>query len=267
MNAYLSPSKLEKSIKIYEINIAKNLQKSFLSFQGNEPTAFSVANACLFLALYPRVQQKLYSEIAQIIPDKSCNITQQTLQDLPYLDMVLKETLRLCPTIPNIARETIRTVSIDGRRIPAGTMFLISFYALHRRADLWGNTVTDFDPERFHPDCGYQRHPFGYLPFSGGARNCIGNALKSSIRWSPSEIKLQTSRLAVRPNQREDRVDPLGARVQTFNRAKTARSAVQVWSNLEIGVWTSDSARSTRLDESDRPVNGTYFLAISMLIV
>ncbi|KAL9697754.1 hypothetical protein quinque_001195 [Culex quinquefasciatus] len=144
------------------------------TFKGNEPTALSVANACLFLALYPRVQQKLYNEIAQIIPDKSCNITQQTLQDLPYLDMVLKETLRLCPTIPNIARETIRTVSIDGRRIPAGTMFLISFYALHRRADLWGDTVTDFDPERFHPDCGYQRHPFGYLPFSGGARNCIG---------------------------------------------------------------------------------------------
>ncbi|KAL1399046.1 hypothetical protein pipiens_008518 [Culex pipiens pipiens] len=165
---------------------------------GNEPSALSVANTCLFLALYPRVQQQLYTEILQIIPDKSCAITHQTLQDLPYLDMVLQETLRLCPAIPNIARETIRTVSIDGRRIPAGTMFLISFYALHRRGDFWGDTVTEFDPERFHPDCGgYQRHPFGYLPFSGGARNCIGwqyaqSSMKIALIRLVREFKLST---------------------------------------------------------------------------
>jgi cytochrome P450 len=52
---------------------------------------------------------------------------------------------------------------------------LINFYTLHRRPDIWGDDAEQFNPDHFLPEQMEKRHPYSFLPFSGGQRNCIGN--------------------------------------------------------------------------------------------
>lgn len=162
--------------------------------------------------MYPTIQDKVHSEIAQIFPSKHSPINPDDLKQLVYLEMVIKETLRLCPVAPNIAREALQDVLVDGTVVPKGTIMLMSFYALHRRIDIWGDSAEEFDPENFDQDRAKSRHSFGYLPFSGGSRNCIGMKLDKKMKPPSDEPTLR--RLAVRDDERQDHAGTSGARVQ-----------------------------------------------------
>ncbi|KAL9697747.1 hypothetical protein quinque_001188 [Culex quinquefasciatus] len=166
---------------------------------GSETTAYTIANACLLLALHPDVQNKLHSEITQIFPDAHPDISPQSLSSLHETESFLKELLRLYPIAPIIARETVESFELDGVRFPKGTIFLLNFYQLHRRQDLWGADSTRFDPDRFSGERSKEpQHSFAYLPFSGGPRNCIGHryammTLKIMLVHLLRNFKLTTS--------------------------------------------------------------------------
>lgn len=99
------------------------------------------------------------------------------LQNLTYLEMCIKESLRLYPSVPFIARVASQDiVTATGYKIPKHTQIVVQIYDLHRNPELYPNPEK-FDPERFLPDNATRRHPFAYLPFSGGPRNCIGMKL------------------------------------------------------------------------------------------
>lgn len=57
--------------------------------------------------------------------------------------------------------------------MPAGCTLTLQIYQLHRDPNHWPNP-TKFDPDRFLPEIAKDRHPYSYIPFSGGPRNCIG---------------------------------------------------------------------------------------------
>lgn len=59
--------------------------------------------------------------------------------------------------------------------VPAGVEMCIGIFTLHRNKDIWGPNVNEFDPDRFLPENSKNRHPYAYIPFSSGVRNCIGN--------------------------------------------------------------------------------------------
>ncbi|XP_038118460.1 cytochrome P450 4c21 [Culex quinquefasciatus] len=166
---------------------------------GSETTAYTIANACLLLALHPDVQNKLHSEITQIFPDAHPDISPQSLSSLHETESFLKELLRLYPIAPIIARETGESFELDGVRFPKGTIFLLNFYQLHRRQDLWGADSTRFNPDRFSGERSKEpQHSFAYLPFSGGPRNCIGHryammTLKIMLVHLLRNFKLTTS--------------------------------------------------------------------------
>lgn len=71
---------------------------------GNETTALTISIVCLMLAMHPEVQEKVFQEIFEVFSEKKFEATYDDLMKLNYLDMVIKETLRLYPSGPYIAR-------------------------------------------------------------------------------------------------------------------------------------------------------------------
>lgn len=106
------------------------------------------------LSMHSDVQEKLFQEIHSIWPEKDIHVTYEHLKDVPYLDMVMSETLRLMPSIPIVGRQAI--------------------FSLHRAETWWGPKAHLFNPENFLPETIAKRNPYVYMPFSKGARNCIG---------------------------------------------------------------------------------------------
>ncbi|XP_062557040.1 cytochrome P450 4c21-like [Armigeres subalbatus] len=140
---------------------------------GNDTSGLGVAHACLFLAIYPDIQQKVYDEVIKHFP-ANLPLDADSLRQLEYTDMFLKEVLRHCPVAPTVARQNLKDLELDGVRIPAGNTLTFSFFALHRREDMWGPDAEKFDPENFTPERCEKRHPYAFMPFSSGSRNCIG---------------------------------------------------------------------------------------------
>ncbi|XP_025939651.1 thromboxane-A synthase isoform X3 [Apteryx rowi] len=106
-------------------------------------------------------------DAAEIIPDY------QNVQELPYLDMVIAETLRMYPPAFRFTREAAKDCVVLGQRIPAGAVIETAVGHLHYNSDFWPEPEK-FIPERFTEEAKKERHPFAYLPFGAGPRGCIG---------------------------------------------------------------------------------------------
>ncbi|XP_058129102.1 cytochrome P450 4d1-like [Anopheles ziemanni] len=143
---------------------------------GSETTANQVGYIIWLLAMHPAVQDRVYKEIQSVYGADLDNISYESLASQTYLEQVIKESMRLFPVAPLIGRETIEPMTLGNVVIPAGVTILINILNLHRREDLWGERAHLFDPERFDPATYEARksHPYSYIPFGGGPRNCIG---------------------------------------------------------------------------------------------
>lgn len=126
------------------------------------------------LAMHPDVQEKLYRDIVKIMPNSE-NIVYEQLEQLPYLNMIINETLRLVPPIPFIGRETLESCNLTAEiTIPRDFQVLIPLFHLHRCKTVWGPNADEFNPDNFLPEEKEKRHPYSYVPYSKGVRNCIG---------------------------------------------------------------------------------------------
>ena len=145
---------------------------------------------------HPLVLEELRAEIAAKCRDGEA-LSRADLLKLPYLQNVLKEVLRLYPPVPINTRTTIRDIVLPTGGgptltspilIPAGSEVAWSAYALHRRADLYGMDAESFRPGRWDEDMPIKNDPvsmkWGYLPFHGGPRVCLGSKLYSFHGWN-----------------------------------------------------------------------------------
>ena len=124
--------------------------------------------------MHPDIQEKAFQEIMNIFPTDNDEITYESLSKLEYVECVMKESLRIGPTVHAIARENMENFEIiPGKIIKKGSLIAINIYGLHHRKDLWGEEADEFKPERFFPENfdGKQQY---FIPFSSGKRNCIG---------------------------------------------------------------------------------------------
>lgn len=140
---------------------------------------------------------KVYEEASGVLgPDDE--VVHTDLKHLSFLEMVLKETMRLFPPIPVIMRELEGDVKLGPRIIPTGTHVMACIYYVHRNPEVWKDPLK-FTPERFLPEECSRRHKYAYLPGSGGPRNCIGMHKTSQFFLYPCEFgdfeKLYTQKI------------------------------------------------------------------------
>ncbi|MFE2431015.1 cytochrome P450 [Streptomyces sp. NPDC059373] len=138
---------------------------------GHETTATALAFALHLLARHPKEQQRVREELDRVLGGRPP--TAADLDTLPYLTMVLKETMRLYPSAPVVGRRAVAETEIGGHRIPAGADVLVSPWVTHRHPEHWPDPDR-FDPERFTPEAEAARPRYAWFPFGGGPRACIG---------------------------------------------------------------------------------------------
>lgn len=142
-----------------------------LLLSGHETTADALTWAFYLLDRHLEVRERLEAEIDAVLGGREACV--RDLADLPYSRMVIQETLRLYPPIFLFARWSQGADVVAGHPIPQDANMMVSPYVLHRHPDFWEQPER-FDPERFTPRAAAARHPYAYMPFGGGPRQCIG---------------------------------------------------------------------------------------------
>lgn len=155
---------------------------------GSDTTSMTLSLTCHYLATNPEIQEKLMGEIDAVWVDEHQMPSYDTVRELPYLDMVIAETLRLHPVVPFLLRECTRECKVKDLTIPKQGEVFIPIYSIQRDPNIWPNPEK-FDPERFSPEAKKTRDPYMYLPFGSGPRSCIG------MRFANMELKLVLTRL------------------------------------------------------------------------
>ncbi|XP_049542626.1 probable cytochrome P450 313a4 [Anopheles darlingi] len=140
-------------------------------YAGHDTSALTLSNTLLLLAMHPDVQERAVTEIREYYGAFDEDIQYEALQQLAYLEMVLKESLRLFPVAPIVGRQTTQEIALGKNILPAGVDVLFNIFSIHRNPSYWGEDADQFRPERFATKA-YDRS--AYLPFSAGMRNCVG---------------------------------------------------------------------------------------------
>lgn len=123
------------------------------------------------------LQKLVQEELDQVFGDSDRPCTLEDAGQLKYLECCIKESLRLYPPVPVIMRYIKEDTELGGYQIPAGVSISMNIFALHRNEEYFPDPLT-FRPDRFLNEESIGRHPFAYIPFSAGPRNCIGIAFR-----------------------------------------------------------------------------------------
>ncbi len=141
---------------------------------GHETTATALTFAWALLAQNPEVEAKLTEEVTRVLGDRPPTL--ETLRAMPYLEMVVKETLRLHPPAFGTLRQPIEDMELGGYKIPKGSLIGISQHTMHRDPRYW-EQPNQFMPERFSPEREKSITRYTYFPFGVGPHICTGQAL------------------------------------------------------------------------------------------
>lgn len=126
------------------------------------------------------VRNKLRIELSRSDIHSLSDVTVEKLENLVFLDAVVKETLRLYPPFPLIQRQAQRDDTLCRVQIPEGTIVYVVPWLVHRNPELWSRPH-DFFPQRFESENGRAHgdssSDWAYLPFGRGPRMCAGSKL------------------------------------------------------------------------------------------
>jgi cytochrome P450 len=153
-----------------------------LLFAGHDTSTSTVTFLLYELARHPHVLARLYDEQDRVLAGRPPDFA-QLHGEMPELDMVVDETLRLYPPAWVGPRKTVREFEFEGHHVPASAYINYSSWASHRLPDVFPEPEA-FIPERFTPERKAALPKGAYIPFGGGSRICIGK------RFGQTEVKL-----------------------------------------------------------------------------
>ncbi|CAH0721659.1 unnamed protein product, partial [Brenthis ino] len=147
-----------------------NEEIRLILFSGHYTTSMTMSHTMYFLAKYPEIQKKVLEEQMSIFgKDSYDQATIQQLNQMKYLEAVIKESIRKIPTIARIGRRLKNDMTFqDGRVAPAGTTVIVFYDGVFRNPNIF-EEPEKFKPERFVDPM----HTFAFVPFSAGPRNCV----------------------------------------------------------------------------------------------
>ncbi|GAB5591016.1 Cytochrome P450 4V2 [Umbelopsis nana] len=182
------------------------LQAQVMTFlaAGHETTSVTVTWALHELSQHQDLQDQLREEVKSVFSsitydhslfadplsvDESelsdANIpSYDEINNLPFLNNVVKEILRLIPPVPMTNRTVERDIVIGGHLIPKGSTVFIPPAVTQRMKSIWGEDALEFRPSRWDEPLAQAAGPYTYMPFLAGGRQCIGN------RFALIEIKI-----------------------------------------------------------------------------
>lgn len=144
-----------------------------LLFAGHGTLPSALASFCLLSAQHKEVLARIRAEQTQF----AYPLTVDSLKQMTYLELVLKEVLRMIPPVGGGFRRVIRDCSFGGYHIPKGWLVIYQISLTHQDSNVYFEPER-FDPERFNPQRAEDKKtPFGYVPFGGGLRECLGKEL------------------------------------------------------------------------------------------
>ena len=156
---------------------------------GCQTSSNTLAFTAFFLAMDADVQERLRCEVEIAIQTYRELPLYDLVHEIEYLDCIMNESMRLCPPIHLFNRNCEKTCQITpDLTIPVGMEVTVPVYALHHDPEAWPDPEV-YDPERFRGPAKDTRHPFQFLPFGAGPRNCIG------MKYAMMEIKVALVRI------------------------------------------------------------------------
>ncbi|MCO5614204.1 hypothetical protein L7F22_068484 [Adiantum nelumboides] len=166
-------AKVDEYPNRYTIDWVMDEIKTFF-IAAHETTALMLTWTMMLLASNPSWQERLRTEVYEVCPSDVLP-TSEALGKLKLMTMVLKESLRLYTPVPTVARKLLKETKLGHLIVPEGCGIFISLCYIHHSKELWGKDADEFKPERFNEGIACN-HPMGFLPFSFGGRNCIGQS-------------------------------------------------------------------------------------------
>ncbi|GBL85470.1 Cytochrome P450 4c3 [Araneus ventricosus] len=141
---------------------------------GHDSIAISIIWTLFLIGHHPEVQAKLHEELNRILgKDEDVPISVADLNNLHYMECVIKESNRIYTVVPIYGRQVCEDINICGYTVPKGSSCLALSYYLHRDESVFP-APERFDPDRFLPENAANIPEYGFIPFSAGPRNCIG---------------------------------------------------------------------------------------------
>lgn len=142
-----------------------------LLIAGNETTALTITWALHELSKSP-AQEKLLQEMKELTLSNDAENSFLAMREVPYLNQVINETLRMYPAVWLYSREAAKDDELLGIQIKKDSLVIISPYFVHRNPKYWPDPLT-WRPERFAE----KYHEDAFIPFAKGPRHCIGMSL------------------------------------------------------------------------------------------
>ncbi|KAF5186706.1 Cytochrome p450 [Thalictrum thalictroides] len=209
LNILLDAMEDENAKTRVTIENIKALMFDFLN-AGTDTSATVVEWSLSELINHPKIMDKARQEIDTIV-GRDRLIQESDLPNLPYLQAIFKEALRLHPPVTLFARESLQDCKVGCYDIPAKTVLFLNVWSINRDPNYW-KTPLEFRPERFMRDndqkedddkehlLEYKGNHFDYLPFGAGRRGCPGMSLAALISPRILALLIQCFNWKIAPN-------------------------------------------------------------------